>query len=36
MEIEQSEQVFVSNITYIKTDYGHTYLALVTDAFLKN
>jgi transposase InsO family protein len=31
--INHSEQVFVSDITYIKTDPGHAYLALVTDAY---
>jgi transposase InsO family protein len=31
--ITHSEQVFVSDITYIKTDEGHAYLALVTDAY---
>ena len=35
MEINYSEQVFVSDITYIKTDQGHAYLALVTDAYSK-
>ena len=35
MEITHSEQVFVSDITYIKTDGGHAYLALVTDAYSK-
>ena len=35
MEITHSEQVFVSDITYIKTDEGHSYLALVTDAYSK-
>lgn len=35
MEITHSEQVFVSDITYIKTDSGHAYLALVTDAYSK-
>lgn len=30
-EITHSEQAFVSDITYIKTDQGHAYLALVTD-----
>jgi putative transposase len=29
-EITHSEQVFVSDITYVKTDEGHAYLALVT------
>ena len=35
MKITHSEQVFVSDITYIKTDDGHAYLALVTDAYSK-
>jgi len=35
LEINHSEQVFVSDITYIKTDQGHAYLALVTDAYSK-
>lgn len=35
MEIIHSEQVFVSDITYIQTDQGHAYLALVTDAYSK-
>lgn len=35
LEITHSEQVFVSDITYIKTDTGHAYLALVTDAYSK-
>lgn len=30
-----AEQVFVSDITYIKVDGGHSYLALVTDAYSK-
>ncbi|WP_417876700.1 IS3 family transposase [Winogradskyella sediminis] len=29
------EQLWVSNITYIKTQYGHKYLAIVTDAYSK-
>ena len=33
LKIMHSEQVFVSDITYIKTDAGHSYLALVTDAY---
>lgn len=33
LKITHSEQVFVSDITYIKTDEGHAYLALVTDAY---
>jgi putative transposase len=32
-EITHSEQVFVSDITYVKTDEGHAYLSLVTDAY---
>ena len=35
LEINHSEQVFVSDITYIKTDEGHAYLALITDAYSK-
>ncbi len=35
MEITHAEQVFVNDITYIKTDEGHAYLALVTDAYSK-
>lgn len=35
MEITHSEQVFVSDITYVSTDQGHAYLALVTDAYSK-
>ena len=33
LDINHSEQVFVSDITYIKTDAAHAYLALVTDAY---
>jgi putative transposase len=29
------EQLWVSDITYIKTDKGHNYLAIVTDAYSK-
>jgi transposase InsO family protein len=29
------EQLWVTDITYIKTQYGHNYLALVTDAYSK-
>ena len=29
------EQLWVSDITYIKTENGHNYLALITDAFSK-
>lgn len=35
LTITHSEQVFVADITYIKTDAGHAYLALVTDAYSK-
>jgi len=31
----RAEQLWVSDITYIKTDKGHNYLALVTDAYSK-
>ena len=34
-EIKHAEQAFASDITYIKTDHGHTYLALVTDVYSK-
>lgn len=33
--VTHSEQAFVCDITYIKTDNGHNYLALVTDAYSK-
>lgn len=35
LDIDHAEQVLVSDITYIKTDEGHTYLALVTDTYSK-
>ncbi len=35
LEITHAEQVFVSDITYIKTDEGPAYLALVTDPYSK-
>ena len=35
LSITHAEQVFVSDITYIKTDQCHAYLALVTDAYSK-
>lgn len=35
MELTHAEQVFVSDITYIKVDGGHAYLALVTDPYSK-
>ena len=33
LAVTHAEQVFVADITYIKTDSGHAYLALVTDAY---
>jgi transposase InsO family protein len=35
LEINQAEQIFVSDITYIKLASQHAYLALVTDAYSK-
>jgi transposase InsO family protein len=35
LTISHSEQVWVNDITYIKTAPGHAYLALVTDAYSK-
>ena len=35
LTLTHAEQVFVSDITYIKVDGGHAYLALVTDAYSK-
>ncbi len=35
IEITYAEQAFVTDITYLKTDQGHAYLALVTDVFSK-
>jgi len=35
LEINHAEQVFVNDITYVKTDNGHAYLSLVTDAYSK-
>jgi transposase InsO family protein len=35
LEITHAEQVFVNDITYIKTDECHAYLAIVTDAYSK-
>jgi putative transposase len=35
LEINRSEQVFVSDITYIGTQQGHMYLFLITDAYSK-
>ena len=34
-EITHSEQAIVSDITYLKTDAGHAYLALATDPYSK-
>lgn len=34
-EITHSEQALVTDITYIKTDKGHAYLALATDPYSK-
>lgn len=35
MEITCPEQLWVSDITYIKTEAGHQYLSLITDAYSK-
>lgn len=35
LEITRSEQVWVSDITYLKIQNNHAYLALVTDAYSK-
>lgn len=35
LKIAHAEQVFVCDITYVSTDQGHAYLALVTDAYSK-
>lgn len=35
IEITHSEQALVTDITYIKTDQGHAYLALATDPYSK-
>lgn len=35
LDLNHAEQVFVSDITYIKISGGHAYLALVTDAYSK-
>ena len=35
LEITKAEQVYVSDITYIKLDGKHAYLALVTDLYSK-
>lgn len=35
LEVTSPEQVWVSDITYIKTDAGHHYLSLITDYYSK-
>jgi transposase InsO family protein len=35
IQVNRPEQVWVSDITYIKTDQGYRYLSLVTDAYSK-
>jgi transposase InsO family protein len=35
LEITKPEQVWVADITYIRTDYGFNYLHLITDAYSK-
>ncbi|QES88341.1 hypothetical protein [Rhizosphaericola mali] len=35
IEITHAEQALVTDITYIKTDKGHAYLALATDPYSK-
>ncbi len=35
LDIKRPEQVWVSDITYIKTDEGYHYLSLITDAYSK-
>ena len=35
IELKRPEQLWVSDITYIKTDKGHEYLSLITDAYSK-
>ena len=35
IEVNAPEQVWVSDITYIKTELGHTYLSLITDYYSK-
>ena len=35
LQVERPEQLWVSDITYIKTQGGHRYLSLVTDAYSK-
>ena len=35
MELTRPEQLWVSDITYIKTAAGHQYLSLITEAYSK-
>ena len=35
IDITRPEQLWVSDITYIKTNKGHGYLSLITDAYSK-
>jgi len=35
IEVKRPEEVWVSDITYIKTDVGHEYLSLITDYYSK-
>lgn len=35
VEVNKPEQLWVSDITYIKTEQGHNYLSLITDAYSK-
>lgn len=35
IKLVKPEQLWVSDITYIKTDHGHEYLSLITDAYSK-
>jgi len=35
LQVNKPEQLWVSDITYIKTDSGHEYLSLITDAYSK-
>jgi len=35
IDVNRPEQLWVSDITYIKTDKGHEYLSLITDAYSK-
>ena len=35
MDVTKPEQLWVSDITYIKTEQGHNYLSLITDAYSK-